>query len=45
MFCDIVGSVSLAERLDSEELRDLIGVYHEACGDVIQRAEGHIGRR
>jgi class 3 adenylate cyclase/tetratricopeptide (TPR) repeat protein len=44
MFCDLVGSVSLAERLDGEELRELISGYHEACTDVIHNFDGHIAQ-
>src|SRR6266850_7126425 len=44
MFCDLVGSVSISERLDSEELRELIERYHESCGSVIQRFEGHVAQ-
>ena len=35
MFCDLVGSTSLAERLDPEELRELMQTYRKACGDVV----------
>lgn len=44
MFCDLVGSTALAERLDPEELRELLAQYQDACGEVIQRYEGHIAR-
>lgn len=44
MFCDLVGSTALAERLDPEDLRDLLAQYQDTCADVIQRYEGHIGR-
>ena len=44
MFCDLVGSTVLAERLDPEELRDLLAQYQETCADVIQRYDGHIAR-
>ncbi len=44
MFCDLVGSVSISERLDSEELRELIRGYHESCGTVIHRFDGHIAQ-
>ena len=44
MFCDLVGSVSLSEGLDSEELRELIGGYHETCAAVIDRFEGHVAQ-
>lgn len=44
MFCDLVGSTALAERLDPEELRELLAQYQDTCADVIQRYEGHIAR-
>src|SRR5262249_435638 len=28
MFCDLVGSTALSTRLDPEELREVMGVYH-----------------
>jgi class 3 adenylate cyclase len=30
MFCDLVGSTALSVRRDPEDLRDLIGAYHDA---------------
>ena len=44
MFCDLVGSTALAERLDPEELRDLLAQYQQTCADVIQHFDGHIAR-
>jgi class 3 adenylate cyclase len=44
MFCDLVGSTALAERLDPEELREVLAQYQDACADVIHRYEGHIAR-
>ncbi|MFQ6023605.1 MAG: adenylate/guanylate cyclase domain-containing protein [Acidiferrobacterales bacterium] len=44
MFCDLVGSTALAERLDPEELRELLAQYQDTCANVIQRYEGHIAR-
>jgi class 3 adenylate cyclase/tetratricopeptide (TPR) repeat protein len=44
MFCDLVGSTSLAERLDAEELRELMGTYRRACGDVVTRYDGHVAQ-
>jgi ketosteroid isomerase-like protein len=32
MFCDLVGSTALSSRLDPEELREVIGVYHACLG-------------
>src|SRR5260221_5149317 len=31
MFCDLVGSTALSERLDPEELREVVGLYQETC--------------
>src|SRR5690348_9732459 len=44
MFCDLVGSTALAERLDPEELRDLMQTYQSACREVIARYDGHIAQ-
>jgi class 3 adenylate cyclase/tetratricopeptide (TPR) repeat protein len=44
MFCDLVGSTALSERLDPEELADLLAAYQDTCARVINRYEGHIGR-
>ena len=44
MFCDLVGSTALAERLDPEELRALLHDYRTQCGKVIARYEGHVAR-
>lgn len=44
MFCDLVGSTALSERLDPEELRALFHTYRTRCGDVVERYEGHIAR-
>ena len=42
LFCDIVNSVGLSERLDPEELRETLAAYHRVCANVIHRFEGHI---
>jgi class 3 adenylate cyclase len=44
MFCDLVGSTALAERLDPEELRGLMQAYRKACGEVVARYEGHVAQ-
>src|SRR6187399_841980 len=44
MFCDIVGSTALAERLDPEELRDLLQRYRKACSDEVARYDGHVAQ-
>ena len=44
MFCDLVASTPLAERLDPEELREVIHDYQATCAAVIDRFEGHIAQ-
>jgi class 3 adenylate cyclase/predicted ATPase len=42
LFCDLVNSVGLSERLDPEELRETLAAYHRVCTTVVRRFEGHI---
>jgi len=44
MFCDLVGSTPLSERLDPEELREVIHDYQSICARVIRRFDGNIAR-
>ncbi|HLE26417.1 MAG TPA: BREX system ATP-binding domain-containing protein, partial [Thermodesulfobacteriota bacterium] len=44
MFCDMVGSSTLSELLDPEELRDVMRNYQDVCSDVIRRHDGHIAK-
>src|SRR5262245_10025374 len=44
MFCDLVGSTSLSQQLDPEELRTVILAYQETCAQAIRRFEGHLAR-
>ncbi|HET9370169.1 MAG TPA: adenylate/guanylate cyclase domain-containing protein, partial [Vicinamibacterales bacterium] len=44
MFCDLVGSTALADRLDPEELVDLVRAYQDAAGQAIRRFEGHVAQ-
>src|SRR3990172_5672566 len=44
MFCDLVGSTALSERLDPEELRDVVRSYQEACAEVIDGNDGYIAQ-
>jgi len=44
MFCDLVGSTSLASRLDPEDLRELIGAYHGAVENEMQRFGGFVAK-
>jgi class 3 adenylate cyclase len=44
MFCDLVGSTALSERLDPEELREVVSAYHETCASTISRYAGHVAQ-
>jgi class 3 adenylate cyclase len=44
MFCDLVGSTALSERLDPEEYRELIQAYNEVCAAAIKRFDGHLAK-
>ncbi|MEE8634579.1 MAG: adenylate/guanylate cyclase domain-containing protein, partial [Acidiferrobacterales bacterium] len=44
MFCDLVGSTALSERLDPEELTELLAAYQDTCAAAINRFDGYIGR-
>jgi class 3 adenylate cyclase len=44
MFCDLVGSTALSEKLDPEELRSLLHAYRTLCGEVIVRYDGFVAR-
>ncbi|MBI3304473.1 MAG: AAA family ATPase, partial [Deltaproteobacteria bacterium] len=44
MFCDLVGSTSLSEKLDPEELREVVRAYQAVGAAVISRFAGHIAQ-
>ena len=44
LFTDIVGSTSIAERLDPEEWREIVAGAHRRVGEAIHRYEGTIAQ-
>ncbi len=44
MFCDLVGSTALSEKLDPEDLRSVMQAYRQTCGTVIERYQGHVAQ-
>ncbi len=44
MFCDLVGSTELSEKLDPEELREVVRRYQGVCATEIERHGGHIAQ-
>lgn len=44
MFCDLVGSTALANRLDPEDVQPIIRQFLDACSDAISRGHGYIAK-
>jgi class 3 adenylate cyclase len=44
MFCDLVGSTALSTRLDPEDLRSVIGVYHKCVAETVARFDGFVAK-
>ena len=44
MFVDLVGSTALSNRIDPEEMREVIRAYQNAVSGEIARFEGHIAK-
>jgi class 3 adenylate cyclase/predicted ATPase len=44
MFCDLVGSTALSTRLDPEDLREVIAVYHRAVAGIVTGFDGFVSR-
>jgi class 3 adenylate cyclase/predicted ATPase len=44
MFCDLVDSTPLSQRVDPEELRSIFQAYQQTCADVITGFDGYIAQ-
>ena len=44
MFCDLVGSTELSQKLDPEELREVLRSYHETVAGIITGHRGHVAK-
>src|ERR1700719_575517 len=44
MFCDVVGSVALAERLDHESLSDVLTAYQRRATEIVVAAGGIVAQ-
>src|SRR5271155_1415192 len=45
MFCDLVGSTALAERLDAEDWRSLVNAYLDEATGAVNGLGGHVLKR
>src|SRR5258708_35852826 len=44
LFCDLVGSTEIASHLDPEEWREIVGEYHRAAAQAIERFGGRVAQ-
>jgi class 3 adenylate cyclase/predicted ATPase len=44
LFCDLVDSTPLADRLDPEDWREVVRAYQDVCAKVVARFDGHIAQ-
>ena len=44
MFSDLVGSTALSARLDPEDLREVIGAYHQCVAETIGKFDGFVAK-
>jgi predicted ATPase/class 3 adenylate cyclase len=44
LFCDLVGSTEIAGHLDPEQWREIVGEYHQAAAQAIERFGGHVAQ-
>lgn len=42
MFCDMVGSTALSERLDPEDLREILDLFRHTARRVVEQFHGHL---
>ena len=44
MFTDLVGSTALSTKLDPEDLRSVIGTYHQCVAETVARFDGFVAK-
>jgi class 3 adenylate cyclase len=44
MFCDLVGSTAISNRLDPEDMHEVIRAYQETCARVISNYDGFLAK-
>jgi class 3 adenylate cyclase len=44
MFTDLVGSTALSTKLDPEDMRSVIGVYHKCVAETVTRFDGFVAK-
>ena len=44
LFCDLVGSTALSQKLDPEDFREVIRAYQSTCAEIVARFDGHVAQ-
>ena len=44
LFCDVVGATALSERLDPEDLREVLREYQTVCSEIVRKHDGHVAQ-
>ncbi len=44
MFCDLVGSTALSQKLDPEDYSEIIGSFHGAVSEAVRRFDGYVAK-
>jgi class 3 adenylate cyclase/predicted ATPase len=44
MFSDLVGSTALSARMDPEDLREVIAIYHKCVAEIVPRFDGFVAQ-
>ncbi len=44
MFCDLMASTELSQKLDPEDYRDLLTAFQDACSGAVKRHQGHVAK-
>jgi class 3 adenylate cyclase/tetratricopeptide (TPR) repeat protein len=44
LFCDLVGSTDIASHLDPEQWREIVGEYHRAAAEAVERFGGSVAQ-
>ncbi len=44
VFCDLVDSTALSQKLDPEELRRVVRLFRQACAEAVRQFDGYVAR-
>jgi predicted ATPase/class 3 adenylate cyclase len=44
LFCDLVGSTAMSQRLEPDEFAEVVRAYQHACAEIIEQRNGYIAQ-